>query len=166
MFETKVPIYLADLAFKIDRAVEDRPRVVVCSCVIQPFTRELADDVAPGVAGRLFTRDGEPAPDLLSAKVAVSVPLQRVRWYDTPDSPRPVLDLADTTVGRDVRVRKDGETPHYAGTFSLQFPYPTAKELLTLANRVNTQFWLEFEAQQVPLELDTTNAPADDEQDD
>lgn len=165
MFQSSVPIYLSDLSFKTDRTQEDKPRVVVCTCVIQPFTRALADDLANGIAQRLYTKDGDPVADLLGVRVAVASELQRVLWYETPDSENPVLDLTDVSIGTRVSIRKDGETPHYVATITLQFPYPTAKQLLFLAHRLNTQFFLEFEQQQGELGLNGGDAPDQDDKD-
>lgn len=153
MFKSRVPIYLSDLSFKTDRSEEDKPRVVVCTCIVQPFTRALADDLAHGIAGKLFTKDGDPIADLLKVAFAIQTQLQHVWWYVAPDTDKPSMELVDVKVGQSVSVRKDGETPHYAATFTLQFPYPTAAQLLKLAHGLNTQFWLEFEDQQGELDL-------------
>jgi hypothetical protein len=153
MFQSRVPIYLSDLSFKVDRSEEDKPRVVVCTCVVQPFTRQLADDLVPGIASKIFTRDGEPASDILATRIACASELQRVWWYLTTDQDKASMEIPDVKFGNVVSIRKDGETPMYVGTFSLQFAYPTAAVLLKLAHGLNTQFHLEFEQQQGDLGL-------------
>lgn len=163
MFLSRVPIYLSDLSFKIDRGAEDKPRVVVCTCIVQPFTRAQADDLVPGVAGKLFNTDGDPASDLLASRVAVAAELQRVWWYATSDSEKASMEIPDVRFGSTVSIRKDGETPHYAATFTLQFPYPTPAQLMKLAHGLNTQFWLEFEQQQGDLALAPDQPARDDE---
>lgn len=153
MFTVRIPIYLNDLSFKTDRTEEDKPRVVVCSCILQPFTRAMADDLAIGIGPKLFDKQGEPTSDLLACRFAVASELQRVWWYVAPDTDKPSMEIPDVKFGRSVSIRKDGETPHYACTFTLQFAYPTAAQLLKLAHGLNTQFWLELEQQQGELGL-------------
>lgn len=153
MFQSRVPIYLSDLSFKVDRTEEEKPRVVVCSCVVQPFTRQLADDLVPGIASKLFTTGGDPATDILASRIACASELQRVWWFAAPDVEKAAMEIPDVKFGTVVSIRKDGETPHYVATFTLQFAYPTAAQLLKLAHGLNTQFWLEFEQQQGELGL-------------
>lgn len=156
MFQGRVPTYLRDLSFKIDRSTEERTRVVVCALTIQPFTRQLAGDVWEPMVRRLWRADGEKATDVLAATFAVSVPTQRVYWYPTaaPDEDIKAMEIRHVTFGPSISVRSDNETPDYAANFSLTFAYPDANDLLRLAHSLNSQWWLEFANEQGGLLAD------------
>jgi hypothetical protein len=160
MFEGRVPVYLKDLSFKIDRRSDEQVRVVVCTLNIQPFTRQLAEDIWPPMAKRLYRADGEKVTDMPAATFTPSVPPQRVMWFPTPAPQEDVkaMEFRHVTFGPSINVRSDKETPDFAASFSLTFAYPEANDLLRLAHSLNTQWWLEFANEQEGL----INDPVDE----
>lgn len=153
MFKGRVPVYLKDLSFKIDRRSEEQVRVVVCTLNIQPFTRELAEECWPPMAKRLYRPDGEKVTDMPAATFTPSVPPQRVLWFPTPIPTEGIvaMEFRHVTFGPGINVRSDKETPDFAASFSLSFAYPDANDLLRLAHSLNTQWWLEFANEQEGL---------------
>ncbi len=157
MFQGRVPVYLNDMSFKVDRSREDQPRVVVVSLRIQPFTKQLADDLHPPMAGVLWSRSsGERRQDMPSAAFNVSPKPQRVVWFPTPEPTEDIkaMEFRDVAFSPIVSVRSDKETPDYVMNFTLQFAYPSGEELLRLAHSLNTQWWLEFFIEQNTLPID------------
>lgn len=155
MFQGRVPVYLRDLSFKIDRSSEEQARVVVCALTIQPFTRGLAADVWEPMARRLWRQDGEKVTDMPAATFAVSVPQQRVLWFPTAAADEDVkaMEFRDVTFGPSISVRSDKETPDFVANFALTFAYPDANDLLRLAHTLNSQWWLEFYNEQEGLPM-------------
>jgi hypothetical protein len=161
MFQGRVPVYLRDLSFKIDRTTEEQARVVVCALTIQPFTRQLAGDVWEPMVRRLWRQDGEKVTDMTAATFAVSNPLQRVLWFPTPDPTEDVkaMEFRNVQFGPSIGVRSDKETPDFVANFALTFAYPDANDLLRLAHTLNSQWWLEFFNEQEGLLKDPAGEP-------
>jgi hypothetical protein len=153
MFQGRVPVYLKDMSFKIDRKSEEQVRVVVVTLNIQPFTRQLAGDVWEPMAKRLWRADGEKVTDMPSATFTPSVPMQAVKWFPTasPTEDVTAMTFRNVTFGPAISVRSDKETPDFAASFSLTFAYPDANDLLRLAHSLNSQWWLEFANEQEGL---------------
>jgi hypothetical protein len=126
-------------------------RAVVLTFMAQPFTAEMANDL--NVKARLFNiSTGEPIPEMAAAKLKISLAPQRMRLYMAPDEEMPVsVEVEAVTVSPTIDVRADREGPVYAGTFSVVFPYPVAKDLLWLFHQVTAQVFATFEAEQGAL---------------
>lgn len=154
MFLGRVPVYLNDMSFKVDRSKEDQPRVVVVSLRIQPFTKKYAEDIHPPMVGVLWSRtSGERRQDMPNATFNITTTKQRVRWYPTPEPQEDIkaMEFRDVEFVPAIPVRADKETPDYVASITLQFAYPSAEDLLRLAHSLNTQWWLEFDAEQPGL---------------
>jgi hypothetical protein len=149
----KVGMYLKSLNIKTERRGETETKVVVASLAIQPFTRELAEALVPGVKSKLFGNDGAPAEDMLDVVCGIHAPNYfAVRLFRAPDLKRPsVGPLSTVKMEPRLKVRRDKETPSFAALLKLNFPFPTAEELLFLAHNVNSQFWVSVAEEQGSL---------------
>lgn len=156
MFKPNTPLYLRDVTFKTETVDGETRKIVVCSFTSQPFTREMANDLE--IARHLFAADGEPLNDVISAQLAISMPVQQMTLKMAPDA-TPRFVIADVEVSKAVSVRKDKEGPVFAANFAVNFRYPEADTLLYLANAVNSQLFVTLDTQQGSLGL----APGTDE---
>jgi len=151
MFHGKVAAYLSGISFKTDQKSEEKARLVVLNFNIQPFTKELAEEISPSIAKRIFKTDGERFEDIKAMRFAAKHPQQRVRWFAAPGDMPITLELRHVDVGPGFSVRADKETPDYAGSFDLVFAHPTANELQTIVHALNNSVWLEFDNEQEGL---------------
>lgn len=146
----KVVTYLKSLTIKTERRGDDETKIVVLSLSIQPFTKELATILVPGVKSKLFGNDGGPAEDMLDVTCAIHAPnYMAVKMFRAPDLKRPsVGPLTTVKIEPKLKVRRDKETPAFAALLKLNVPFPTAEELLFLAHTVNSQVWFTMAEEQ------------------
>ena len=120
-------------------------RVVVLTFQLQPFTDAMANDL--NVKARLFNiSDGLPLPDVLSTKLAIDVPVQKVSLFEAPDMDKASVVLESVDISDVITVRADKEGPVYSAMFTAMFEYPTAKDLLWLFHRVTMQTFVTMES--------------------
>jgi hypothetical protein len=149
MLKAHTAMYLEDVTFRTEPVGEETKKVVVCSFQIQPFTSELAESL--GVRGELFSlSDGEPKKVIESVVLHVDEPVQRMAFSRAPDI-APSLTILDVKVNPHLKVRRDKEGPVLSALLKVSFYYPTGPELLYVANGVNEQHFMTFEAQQGDL---------------
>jgi hypothetical protein len=157
MFRPNTPLYLRDVTFGTEKIDDTTKKIVTCVFMVQPFTRELAATVE--MQNRLFgVSDGEPLPDVLRAELAGPAGLMQMQFRMAPDQSRTSLVVRNVKIGT-FKVRKDKEGPVYAAEFKASFFYPDPKELMFLANGVNEQHFVTFEAEQGDMLTDGKGAP-------
>lgn len=140
---TRIAAYLKNLSFKMERVRDTEVRVIVASFFIQPVTFEIAD--ALGIAAELYTASKTPVEVLRSASLDLGQGKKThlMRLHSTVDeSTMPTFVTEDAFLGRTIQIRRDKEGPVFAGTLKVNFTYPAAAALLTLANAINQQYWL------------------------
>lgn len=137
-------------------------RVVVLTFQLQPFTDAMANDL--NVKARLFNiNDGTPLSDVLSTKLAINVPVQRMSLYEAPDIEKPSVVLESVDISPVINVRADKEGPVYSAMFTAMFEYPTGKDLLWLFHRVTMQTFVTMESTGQMSLTDADDEPKDDE---
>lgn len=150
MFKANTPLYLRDLTFKTETIDQETRKIVVCSFMAQPFTPEMATDL--DIRNRIFSAGtAEPLPDVLEAKIAITVQLQTMTLKMAPDAPSERIKIPDVQFSKTISVAKDKEGPVMRGNFSASFRYPDGETLLYLANAVNQQLFVTFDVQQGKL---------------
>lgn len=160
----RVGTYLKSLNIKTERRGESETKIIVTSLAIQPFTRELAAILVPGVKSKLFGNDGQPAEDMLNVVCGMHAPnYMAVQFRRAPDLKRPsVGPLSTVKLDPKLSIRRDKETPVFAALLKLNIPFPSAEDLLMLAHNVNSQMWLSMIEEQGNL----INPPNKDDEDD
>ena len=146
----KLGIYLKNLAITTERKEGKDEKVIVLTCTVEPFTRELSETMAPGNKTRLFTGDGNPAENVLDMTLGMHAPNYfAAAFRRAPDLKRPSIGpLATVRLERKLKVRRDKETPAYAASFKLNLPFPSAEDLQFLAHNVSSQMWLSLVEEQ------------------
>jgi hypothetical protein len=153
MFATNTPARLVGVAGQQVREKDERRRVIVLAFQLQPFTVAMADDL--NIKGRLFSSlDGEPLKDVISTKLAIGVPKQRVEIRLAPDQEVPSVELYAAVIKPAITIRKDREGPVYSATFYVVSDYPSGDNLLLLMQRVTEQFFVTLTPEQGDM-LDT-----------
>ena len=140
---TRVPAYLKNLSFKIERVRDADVRVIVASFFIQPVTFDIA--TAMGVAAELYNQDKTPVGILRSASLDLGEGKKThlLRMHSTVDESTELTFVTeDAFLGTALAVRRDKEAPVFAGTLKVNFSYPPAAALLTLAHAINQQYWI------------------------
>lgn len=147
MFKPRTPMRLHGCNGKTKKDSDGNAiRVVVLTFMLQPFTDEMANDL--NVKARLFSLgDGQPLKDVLSTKLAIAVPQQRMELFEAPDDEmKPSVVLDEVDISPVINVRADKEGPVYAAMFTATFAYPTGKDLLWLFHRVTMQTFVTMES--------------------
>jgi hypothetical protein len=151
MFSSNTPATLTDVTFTTEEVDDETRRVVVCTFVLSPFT--------PAQAGALNVRSllfeaatSLPKAALDTAILSVSMPLQRLTLAMAPDQGGGIVfeDVQWTEKLR-VKTKRDRDPVTCDATFKVNFRYPSATDLLALANGVNDQHYLTFEPTQGDL---------------
>lgn len=163
---TKLAIYLSDLSIraapKKQKGAEDS-KILVAACVVQPFTSEIAEALVPSCKSKLFGRDGNPAEDMKRVTLSMHAPYYFAgHFFRVADNVRPQVKVEDVKLEPTLEVRRDKETPVFAATFRLDFPFPAeddARDLMWLARAVNSQLWISLVEQQGNL-VDKAEEPA------
>lgn len=147
MFSPHTPMRLIGCNGKQIREGNERRRALVLTFQLQPFSPDMAADL--NVRNRLFSvNTGEPLPDVLGTKLAITVAPQRVEIRLAPDQGRPSVELIAVSVQPVLNVRKDKEGPVYSATLSLLCDYPSGDNLLLLMQKVTEQFFVTMTPEQ------------------
>jgi hypothetical protein len=162
MFLDPIALVLKNVNLGVEVTDDETHRVVECTFELAPFTPAHAEAFA--VKSLLFGGDGLPKPNMDAATLKLSEPLQRVTWHAAPDAPPRIVTL-DTRVDAKlhVKLKSDREPACYTATLKLNFPYPTAEDLLYVASGLKDQHTLLFEPMTGELyaaeERETREAP-------
>lgn len=141
-----VPVYLKDVTFKMEKVKDRDVRVVVLSLFIQPLTYAIANAMA--IAGELFNSPNTPNDILRKGELALGQGKKThlVQLHATVDaSDDPMFSTTDAFLGPALKVKRDKEGPVFAGSIEVNFEYPEPKQLLSLANGINQQYWVNIE---------------------
>lgn len=145
----KVGMVLKDVRFKTETVDDEERKVVVLALEIAPLGKKLAETLAPGVVAKVFNGDAKPAEDFAGCEVKLHADLVSAQIRKTSDSD-PSVELVDVQLGRTLKLKADDED-RYVAALSASFRYPSAKDLLTIANAVGTQVWISMQTQQGSL---------------
>lgn len=151
MFAPDTPMLLADVTFTTESADEETHRIVVCTFALMPFTTQHANDL--NIRSLVFDSQGLPKPSIEQMIVRVDVPPQRLTFAMAPDqsSPRVVMRDVEIESRLRVKVKQDRDPPAVEAVMKISFQYPTADDLLYIANGVNDTHYLTFESEQGDL---------------
>lgn len=143
---------LTDVTFTTEVVDEETRRVVVCTFAIAPFTAAQAE--ALNIRSLLFDASTGSVKSALETVVAnIAVDDQRLTFAMAPDQGERRIVLANVEIGEKLKakVKRDREPAVCEATLKLSFCYPTADELLYIANGVNDTHYLTFEPEQGDL---------------
>ena len=159
MFAPNTPMTLKKVTFTTETVDEETRRVVVCSFGIAPFTPDHAADLQ--VKSLVFDSNGLPKQAIETVMLRVNVPLQQLTFAMAPDQEERRVVLRTVAIDSPVRVKiKQDRTPaDIEATIKVNFVYPTADELLYIANGVNDTHYLTFEPEQGDLLTDEADLP-------
>lgn len=153
MFKHRTAFYLRNISPREEKQEDgERRKCMVLDFQIEPFTPEQAAEL--NVKTRLFSSDGEPHPNVISAALGINVGgNQQVTFFRAPDAEMPQsMILRNVKVENKLRVRKDGETPAFSAKVTLVTDgMPDPKDLLALIEGHASQFFLTFETEQGDL---------------
>lgn len=151
MFSPDTPLTLLSLSFGVDEIDEESRRVVVATFGCTPFSPALADEL--GVRSLLFDASSGTLKSALESVTAnIHVDDQRVSIRSVPDADvRLVLMNVAIDDKLKAKVKRDREPAVCEAIIKLRFAYPTADQLLTLANAVSDTLYLTFEPEQGDL---------------
>jgi hypothetical protein len=161
MFSPNTPMVLTDVTFTTEVIDEETRRIVVCTFNIVPFTAAQAEDLH--VRSVLFdATTGQPKEAIETIVVHVDLPLQLMSWAMAPDQTDKRIIINDAQLESKVRakVKRDRDPLMVDATFRISFHYPTAAELLYIANGVNDTHYMTFE----PAQGDLLDASDDSEE--
>lgn len=162
MFAPDTPMTLKKVTFTTETVDEETRRVVVCTFGLAPFTTEHATDLM--IKSLVFDGNGRPKDAIESVLLRVDVPLQQLTFAMAPDQEerRIVLRTVQVEAQMRVKIKQDREPAEVEATLRVNFVYPSADELLYIANGVNDLHYLTFEAEQGDLltsEEDSAGTP-------
>lgn len=160
MFAPDTPMTLTDVTFTTEEVDKEVHRVVVCTFLIAPFSSAQAQ--ALFVKEFLFDPiTHQPIEAIETIVLNITMPTQRVTFAMAPDQVqrRIVLQHVDIEPKLRAKVKRDRDPIVAEAILKISFRYPTADDLLYIANGVNDVHYLTFEDQQPRLAL------ADDEGD-
>jgi hypothetical protein len=165
MFPPDTAMMLKKVTFTTEVVDEETRRVVVCTFGLAPFTGPHA--VALNVKSVLFDGNGQPKPALDAAELKIEIPLQRLSWKMAPDQSDASLVLAEVAIDPKLRIKikRDRDPVDCQARLQVSFRYPTADDLLYIANGVNGTHYLTFEPEQAVMDFaaaseSTTPEPA------
>jgi hypothetical protein len=162
MFAPDTPMTLTDVTFTTEEVDEETRRIVVCTFGIVPFTSAQADALL--VRSLLFdATTGQPKEAIETIVLNIDMPLQRLTFAMAPDQADRRVVLANVKIESKLRakVKRDRDPLMVDATLKISFHYPSAAELLYIANGVNDTHYLTFEPEQGDLlTAETDDAPA------
>jgi hypothetical protein len=151
---------LTDVTFTTEQVDDETRRVVQCTWKVSPFTAVQAETL--GIRTLLFERaSGMPKPAIDAAVLRIAVPLQRMTVTLAPDQEVAGVVVNDVTVDDHLRVKvkRDRDPVLCDATIKVTFRYPSAADLLYIANGVNDTHFLSFDAEQGALAFGEDEAP-------
>ena len=146
---------LTKVTFTTETEDEETRRIVVCTFALAPFTYAMADDL--NIRTVLFDGPGNGTGNLKSAIETVvahiDMPDQRLSFAMAPDQGERRIVLPNVSIEDQVKakVKRDREPAVCEATIKVSFAYPTADQLLYIANGVNDTHYLTFEPEQFDL---------------
>jgi len=152
MFQPNVQMLLTNVEFTTETVDEETRRIVVCTFQITPLTSAQADDLH--VRSVLFdATTGQPKEAIETIVLQVDVPLQQLTFAMAPDQTDRRIVIRDVQLDKKVRakIKHDRDPLMVEATVKVSFHYPTAEELLYIANGVNDSHYLTFEPEQGDL---------------
>lgn len=153
MFKADTPMYLRGISPGVEVVDQETRKTLTLSFLLQPFTREHADDL--GVGAELFEGStGNPNDLVAEAKLRISPPDQRMAFRMAPDAPACTLVINDVEVLKVIKVRADKEGPVLSGHLNVKLRYPSGADLLAIMSAYTEQRWVTFVPQQNALPLD------------
>jgi len=160
MFAPDTPMTLTDVTFTTEVEDEETRRVVVCKFAIAPFTLAMADDL--NIRTVLFDTSGLLKEAIETVVANISVPDQRLTFAMSPDQGdrRVVLPNVEVVEKLKAKIKRDRDPVVCEAVLKLRFLYPTADQLLYIANGVNETHYLTFE----PEQLDLLTSAEDDQE--
>jgi hypothetical protein len=161
MFAPDTPMTLTDVTFTTEEVDEETRRIVVCTFGIVPFTGAQAD--ALNVRSLLFDlASGQPKEAIETIVLNIDMPLQRLTFAMAPDQADRRIVLPNVKIESKLRakVKRDRDPMMVDAVLKVSFHYPTAAELLYIANGVNDTHYLTFEPEQGDLLTTEADAPA------
>jgi hypothetical protein len=136
---------------------------VVCTFGIVPFTGAQAD--ALNVRSLLFDgTSGQPKDAIETIVLNIDMPLQRLTFKMAPDQGEARIVLPNVKIESKLRakLKRDRDPLMVDAVLKVSFHYPSAAELLYIANGVNDTHYLTFEPEQGDLLTSASlDAPAD-----
>jgi hypothetical protein len=152
MFAPDTPMTLTDVTFTTEVEDEETRRIVVCTFALAPFTPAHAE--ALNIRSLLFdasTGTLKPAIDAVTA--LISHEDQRLTFAMTPDQQDRRIVLPNVRIEEKLKakIKHDREPAVCEATLKISFSYPTADQLLYIANGVNDTHYLTFEPEQGDL---------------
>jgi hypothetical protein len=152
MFAPDTPMTLSDVTFTTEEVDEETRRIVVCTFGIVPFTGAQAD--ALNVRSLLFdATTGQPKEAIETIVLNIDMPLQRLTFAMAPDQEDRRIVLPNVKIETKLRakVKRDRDPLMVDAVLKISFHYPSAAELLYIANGVNDTHYLTFESEQGDL---------------
>ena len=161
MFTPNTPMVLSNVEFTTEVVDEETRRIVVCTFNLAPFTPQHAEDLH--VRSVLFdATTGQPKEAIETIVLAVDAPLQLMTFAMAPDQTDRRIQMPNAQIESKLRakIKHDRDPLMVEASLKVSFHYPSASELLYIANGVNDTHYMSFEPMQGDL-LD--DAPAGDE---
>jgi len=152
MFAPDTPMTLTDVTFTTEVEDEETRRIVVCTFAIAPFTSSHADEL--NIRSVLFDiATGSLKPAVAAVTALISPEDQRLTFAMTPDQGdrRIVLPNVRIEPKLKAKIKHDREPAVCEALIKISFSYPTADQLLYIANGVNDTHYLTFEPEQLDL---------------
>jgi hypothetical protein len=156
MFAPNTPMVLSNVEFTTEVVDEETRRIVVCTFNVVPFTAELAEDLH--VRSVLFdATTGQPKEAIEAVVLSVDAPLQLMTFAMAPDQTDLRIQMPDAQIESKLRVKikHDRDPLMVEAALKVSFHYPSATDLLYIANGVNDTHYMTFEPMQGDL-LDAT----------
>lgn len=152
MFAADSPMTLTDVTFTTETEDEETRRIVVCTFAIAPFTPAHAAEL--NVGSVLFDATTSlPKPAIDAVVCNISAPDQRLTFAMTPDQAERRIVLPNVQIDGRLRVKckRDRDPAVFDAVLKVSFSYPTADQLLYIANGVNDTHYLTFEPEQFDM---------------
>lgn len=152
MFAPNTPMTLTDVTFTTEVEDEETRRIVVCTFALAPFTPAHADDL--NVRSLLFdSSTGLLKPAIETVVLNINAPDQRLTFAMTPDQAERRIVLPNVAIEEKLRakVKRDREPAVCEAVLKVSFQYPTADQLLYIANGVTDTHYLTFEPEQLDM---------------
>lgn len=151
MFAPNTPMMLTDVTFTTEEIDDETHRVVDCTFKLAPFSGAQAE--ALHIRSLLFDSKGLPKDAIETIVAHIGMPDQRVTFAMAPDQGEHRVVLMNVAIGDKLRakVKRDREPFSVEAAIHIRFAYPTAEQLLYLANGVNDTHYLTFEPEQGDL---------------
>lgn len=160
MFAPNTPMTLSDVTFTTEEIDKETRRVVVCTFTLVPFSGAQAE--ALNVRSLLFdATTGQPKEAIETIVLNIAMPLQRMTFAMAPDQTERRIVILNAKIEEKLRakVKRDRDPLMVDATLKVSFSYPSATELLYIANGVDDTHYMTFE----PEQGDLLTAPVGDE---